>query len=60
MAGRCVLGCSTWTKTQLRAFGGCGYEHLLRNVVPALQEGGVSDAAVEAMLVSNPARLLDR
>lgn len=60
MVGRCVLGGSVWTKTQLRAFGGCGYEHLLRNVVPTLQEGGVSDAAVEAMLVSNPARLLDR
>jgi phosphotriesterase-related protein len=60
MAERCVLGGSVWTKTQLRAFGGCGYEHLLRNVVPALQAGGVSDAAVETMLVSNPARLLDR
>ncbi len=60
MAERCVLGCSVWTKTQLRAFGGCGYEHLLRNVVPALQEGGVSAATVETMLVSNPARLLDR
>jgi phosphotriesterase-related protein len=60
MAERCVLGGSVWTKTQLRAFGGCGYEHLLRNVVPTLQEGGVSAAAVEAMLVSNPARLLDR
>ncbi len=60
MAERCVLGCSTWTKTQLSAFGGCGYEHLLRNVVPTLQEGGVSAAAVETMLVSNPARLLDR
>jgi phosphotriesterase-related protein len=60
MAERCVLGGSVWTKTQLRAFGGCGYEHLLRNVVPALQAGGVSEAAVEAMLVSNPARLLDR
>jgi phosphotriesterase-related protein len=60
MAERCVLGGSVWTKTQLLAFGGCGYEHLLRNVVPSLQEGGVSAAAVEAMLVSNPARLLDR
>lgn len=60
MAERCVLGGSVWTKTQLRAFGGCGYEHLLRNVIPELQEGGVSAAAVEAMLVSNPARLLDR
>ena len=60
MAERCVLGGSVWTKTQLLAFGGCGYEHLLRNVVPSLQAGGVSDAAVAAMLVSNPARLLDR
>jgi len=60
IADRCVLGCSVWTKTQLCAYGGCGYEHLLRNIVPALQEGGVSEAALEAMLVSNPARLLDR
>lgn len=60
MAARCVMGGSVWTKTQLRAFGGCGYEHLLRNVVPALQEGGVSAAAVSTMLESNPARLLDR
>lgn len=60
MAERCVLGCSVWTKVQLAAYGGCGYEHLLRNVVPALQEGGVSERALEAMLVSNPARLLDR
>jgi phosphotriesterase-related protein len=60
VAARCVLGCSVWTKTQLRAYGGCGYEHLLRNIVPSLQAGGVSDTAVEAMLVSNPARLLDR
>ena len=60
MEERCVLGGSVWTKTQLRAFGGCGYEHLLRNVVPALQEGGVSAAAVSTMLESNPARLLDR
>ncbi|MBS1678495.1 MAG: phosphotriesterase [Actinobacteria bacterium] len=60
MADRCVLGGSVWTKVQLGAYGGCGYEHVLRNVVPALQDGGVSDAAVEAMLVSNPARLLDR
>jgi phosphotriesterase-related protein len=60
MEERVVLGLSVWTKTQLRAFGGCGYDHLLRNIVPSLQEGGVSDAAVETMLVSNPSRLLDR
>jgi phosphotriesterase-related protein len=60
MAERCVLGCSVWTKTQLRAYGGMGYEHLLRWIVPELYGGGASEASVEAMLVSNPARLLDR
>ena len=60
MAERCVLGCSVWTKTQLRAYGGMGYDHLLRRIVPALYGGGTSEASVEAILVSNPARLLDR
>lgn len=57
---RCVLGCSVWTKTQLRAFGGMGYEHLLRRILPALYAGGLSEASATSMLVSNPARLLDR
>jgi phosphotriesterase-related protein len=60
MEERIVLGLSVWTKTQLRAYGGCGYDHLLRNIFPSLQSGGVSAAAVETMLVSNPSRLLDR
>lgn len=60
MEERCVLGGSVWTKTQLRAYGGMGYEHLLLRIVPALQEGGLSEASATSMLVSNPARLLDR
>jgi phosphotriesterase-related protein len=49
-----------WTKTQLRSFGGMGYDHLLRRIVPELQRRGVSAADVRTMLVENPARLLDR
>jgi len=60
LAGRCVLGCSVWTKTQLRAFGGMGYDHLLRRIVPVLRARGVPGDAVDAMLVGNPRRLLDR
>ena len=37
LVDRCVLGCSVWTKTQLRAFGGMGYDHLLRRIVPELR-----------------------
>lgn len=59
-AERCLLGCSVWTKSQLRAFGGMGYDHLLRRVVPDLHRRGVGDDLLDRMLVANPARLLDR
>ncbi|ROO89129.1 phosphotriesterase-related protein [Actinocorallia herbida] len=59
-ADRIVLGCSVWTKSQLSAFGGMGYGHLLGRIVPVLRDRGVSDGQVDAMLVANPARLLDR
>jgi phosphotriesterase-related protein len=59
-ADRCVLGCSVWTKTQLRAYGGMGYDHVLRRIVPVLRSRGVPDGVLDVMLVSNPRRLLDR
>jgi phosphotriesterase-related protein len=60
LADRCVLGCSVWTKTQLRAYGGMGYDHLLRRIVPALRSRGVTSSMLDAMLVDNPRRLLER
>lgn len=59
-ADRMVLGGSVWTKSQLRAYGGMGYEHLLRRIVPELRKHGIAEADVERMLVENPRRLLDR
>lgn len=57
---RIVLGESVWTKTQLRAYGGFGYSHLVTRVVPELRRRGLGDEALHAMLVAEPARLLDR
>ncbi|MCW4385081.1 hypothetical protein OH146_04750 [Salinibacterium sp. SYSU T00001] len=57
---RLVLGCSTWTKAQWRRFGGPGYAHLLARVVPGLRQLGVAGETLEAMLVREPARILDR
>jgi phosphotriesterase-related protein len=59
MADHCVLGAGVWTKTQLRAYGGMGYEHLAR-IVDELAWRGISARDIETMLVVNPARLLDR
>jgi phosphotriesterase-related protein len=60
-AGQIVLGGSVWTKAQLRAYGGFGYDHVLRRIVPELQESyAVTDTDVERILVETPRRLLDR
>lgn len=56
-----VLGCDVFTKTCHTAYGGQGYVHLLRRVVPMLREHyGISPAQVQRMLVDTPRRLLDR
>jgi phosphotriesterase-related protein len=53
-----VLAQDLLTKTQLRRYGGYGFDHLLVNVVPLLRTLGLSDRQVETLLVDNPARLL--
>ncbi|MGI9659441.1 MAG: phosphotriesterase family protein [Gaiellaceae bacterium] len=45
-------------RVQLRRFGGRGYGHVARHVVPALRDAGVSDDAIARMIVQNPARIL--
>ena len=57
-ADRIVLGQDIGVRTRLRRWGGWGYAHLLEHVVPLLRDAGVDDAAVDRMLVANPARLL--
>ncbi|MEU0810716.1 hypothetical protein [Streptomyces sp. NPDC005970] len=59
-ADRMVLGCSVWTKTQLRRYGGMGYDHLLRRIVPALRGRGIPRQQLDTLLVDVPRRLLDR
>jgi len=58
---RLVLGCDIWTQGNLRRNGGCGYDHLFRRVMPALQWAcGAEAAMVEQIMVGTPRRLLDR
>jgi phosphotriesterase-related protein len=60
-AEQLVIACDTWTKANLKRNGGFGYEHLFRRIVPALREvAGADDAAIRAITVETPRRLLDR
>lgn len=45
-------------RTRLRHYGGWGYGHMLRHLVPVLQRHGATDDEVRQLLVDNPARWL--
>ncbi|GAG38773.1 unnamed protein product, partial [marine sediment metagenome] len=39
-------------------YGGYGYAHILRNVVPWMRRAGISDEQIHTMMVENPKRVL--
>lgn len=45
-------------KRRLRCYGGHGYDHILRNLVPVMRVKGMSDEQIRRLLVENPQRLL--
>ncbi len=53
-----LISQDTCYKTQLTRYGGYGYAHILRNIVPALRHAGIAEATLERILVENPRRLL--
>lgn len=53
-----VLGHDTFCKMQLHGFGGGGYAHILRHVLPVMKNSGYTDNEIDMLLVRNPARLL--
>ena len=46
-------------KTRLRAYGGWGYGHLFKHVVPLLHELGLGEQECDELLVANPRRALE-
>jgi phosphotriesterase-related protein len=57
-AGHLLLSHDTCYKIQLQSYGGYGYAHLLRNILPRLRLLGVTEADLEQMTVHNPRRVL--
>ena len=46
------------SKTQLCAYGGWGYAHILRDTVPHMRLKGFSDEVIRNIMVDNPKRLM--
>ena len=47
-------------KNMLCAYGGNGYAHITRNIVPMLADVGLSESEIDCILRENPADFLDR
>jgi len=55
---RLLLSQDICNKTALCCYGGWGYGHILRDVVPVMKIKGVSQELIDMMLIENPKRLL--
>ncbi len=56
--GQILLSQDTCRKTMLKKYGGQGFDHILRNIIPMMKKEGISDREIRTMMVSNPARFL--
>lgn len=55
---RILISQDVCNKIHLVKFGGFGYAHILRAIVPRLKKADIEDSIIEQILVKNPARML--
>ncbi len=57
-ARQILMSHDTPTKDRLTVWGGPGYGHILHSIVPRMKIKGIADEHIRAILVENPARIL--
>jgi phosphotriesterase-related protein len=55
---RILLSCDLCLKQLLHTYGGWGYDHVLKNIVPMMEDEGITDRQIHTLLVENPANWL--
>ncbi len=55
---RILLSCDVCLKNLLHTYGGWGYDHVLTNIVPMMEDAGITQEQIRTMLVTNPANWL--
>ena len=55
---RLVISHDICYRTRLTRFGGHGYGHIFRNVLPLMRRRGFDDDEIDAIMIANPRRLL--
>jgi phosphotriesterase-related protein len=53
-----LISHDVFNKTDLRHFGGFGYDHILTTIVPLMRMKGITDEQIQHMLEKNPKRML--
>ena len=59
LAGRVLISQDVCLKTDLVAYGGFGYAHILEHIVPAMRRRGIGADAIRTIMQENPKALLD-
>jgi phosphotriesterase-related protein len=57
-ADQLLISQDVCTKIQTKAYGGCGYTHIIENILPTLRYEGVDDATIDRLLIENPKRYM--
>lgn len=53
-----LLSCDVCLKNLLHKYGGWGYDHLLKNIVPMMEDEDITKEQIKKLLVDNPAKWL--
>ncbi len=57
-ADQLLFAHDVYTKLQRTAYGGFGYAHVLENVIPLLEDRGVSRDVLDRIMIDNPREML--
>ncbi len=50
-----LLSCDVCLKNLLHTYGGWGYDHVLTNIVPMMEDEGITQEQIDTLLIENPA-----
>ena len=50
-----LLSCDLCLKNLMHAYGGWGYDHVLKNIVPMMEDEGITKEQIDTLLIENPA-----
>ena len=55
-----LLSSDLCLKSMMHKWGGWGYDHILTNIVPMMEDVGITKEQADIMMIDNPAEFLDR